>query len=116
MAKQQELGKESRCERRRGEDQEIQDSRKVTLDIAQLTLLAWYTAAEGLEQKSSSLGIQRNEERTRKAAQFFLLHTESLSNSACSCGKWNITIFHPSLRLISALVDSIKRKAKRWLS
>lgn len=37
------------------------------------------------------------------------------SNSACSCSKWNITILHPSLGLMSSFVDSIKRKASCWL-
>lgn len=53
--------------------------------------------------------------RTQEPAQFFLPHTESLSSSGCSCGKWNITILHPSLGLIGSLVDGIKSKAKCWL-
>lgn len=69
-----------------------------------------------LRGKQSSLRTTRNEERTHRPVQLFLLHTESLSNSACLCGTWNITILHPSVGLISSLADSTERKDKCWLS
>lgn len=88
-----------------------QDSREVTLNNAQLTPLSWHAAAEGREE-NGTVWEHHEMKRTHKPVQFFLLHTESLSNSACSCGRWNITISHPSLGLISSLADSIERKAK----
>lgn len=66
--------------------------------------------------KRSSLRTPWNEERTHKPGQFFLLPTESLSSPSCSRGRWNITVLHPSLGLISSLADSVERKAKCWLS
>lgn len=92
-----------------------QDSREVTLNIAQLTALPWCTAAEGWEE-NRAVWEHHEMKRTHRPVQLFLLHTESLSNSACLCGTWIITILHPSVGLISSLADSTERKDKCWLS